>query len=695
MANLTRDNDAVDLRDIGAALSRGKAWVAGGAVAGLLAGMLATTLLSPRYEGQATIVLRGGEASGSLGGLASALPIGLGGTSVFDTELAILSSRQVLGEVVDSLRMQATVLEPESTPLGAIFADVRLPAQVEKPMTFRFEKSGGAFRVEGPGATGEARPGVPFALAGGSVTLRADSLPDRFEVSVVSRQDAIQAASRELTAKPGVGDVAVLEFEAGDPQTAAAVPNAMIARYMERRRTTDRGTNQHRYEFLTAHADSISRALAISEGRLRAYQEESGTMDPALSGQSDLGQAARLRAELEELDAEARALGEIANGRVPSTRDLAAYPTLLRNGAMNNLLSRMLDLESQRTALLNRRTPEDPDVVVLSTQIKQLEGELVGLSRSYVQGTERKRNELRQELSRYEGTLAALPARSEQILRLQREVRRLSETLVALQTQLVQTRLAAIGEGGDVRPLDLAVVPRNPSFPIPLLNLLGGLLGGLFFGAVGAVAAARARPRVREAWEAELAAGVPALRLGADPSEPLLLGSAGGARTLLVLPVGESGSQRPVAERLAATAGLRGESAVLVDLRGEEVPALPPGAPAVEEEEEHAAGTKLVARRREDGLSVWYPNGDRAPATLRRALEELESRFDRVFVVLPRLESPVTVSLLAPERPVVLAGRASRVLRTELAETTGLLARFGCAAAGVVLEAPRRGDRRG
>jgi uncharacterized protein involved in exopolysaccharide biosynthesis len=697
-----QEPETVDLRDIGAALRHGTAWIAAGAAAGLLLGLLLTWVISPRYEAAATILLRGDQKSamGALAGVASGLPLaGLSGVvdgGSFDTEIEILTSRSVIGVVVDSLALQAVVLEPRGVSARHLFAEARFPREVEGRMEYRFVRAGAEYRVEGPGAPKTVVPGVPFRLGGGEATLRRGGLPDEFRVALSSREAAISQVDRALSPSKAGGDVAELRFDAGDPETAAAVPNVLIATYMERRRTTDRGVNQHRYEFLTAHTDSISRALATAEQRLRSFQEQSGVLDPELSGKTGVEQAVRIRAELGNLEVESRALGEIAKGRVPSTRQLAAYPSLLQNPAINGILERLLDQQQKRTELLDRRTPDNPDVRVLDENIRHLEGELVTLSRAYVDGLERKEAELRGELARYQSSLSVLPGQSEQILRLQREVRRLSETMVGLQTQLVQTRLAAIGEGGEVHPLDRAVVPRKPSWPVPLLNLGGGLLGGIFLGAAGAVAAAQARPRVREPWEAEVAAGVPAVRL--DRNAPLLLGGTEDGRTVLIVPVGAGASPGEVAGRLASTAALQGRRVVLADawtVQEGSRPALAAGAAA----ERGAHGTAVVSLPEppvEGGYVVWRANGDRSPAAIRAALADLEERFELVIAAVGGLDTPVTVALLSPPRRVVLAGRTAVVSKTQLRDSVGMLARMGVETAGVVLEeAPSRRAARG
>jgi tyrosine-protein kinase Etk/Wzc len=699
------DSDAVDLRELAAAIRRGWRWIAAGAVGGLLLAAVVTILLRPRYEGTATVLLRngvegatsplaGGSSRGSqgggfsLGGLADMLSMASG----FDTEIEILTSRSVIGAVVDSLALQARVLDPRGVSPTAIFSAARFDPRLERGV-YRFERTGDAYAVKGPDATLRAVPGVPFRIGGSVLTLRAEGIPPEFEVKLMDLPDAIEQVRKRLDASRAGGEIAEVAYRAPDPVTAAAVPNAMITKYLTRRRTTDRGVNQYRYEFLEGHTDSIRAELALAEAALRRNQEESGVLDPAVYGKAELEQGLELRAALESAEVEANAFQQVlaqASAGTLSPRSLAAYPTFLKNDAINNLLSRLLELENQRTGLLDRRTESDPDVLVLDQQIRQLERQLVSMASSYLDGLRRQQSEIRRELGRYMSVLSALPAQAEANYRAEREVRRLSETLIALQTQLVQAKLAAIAEGGDVRMVDMAVPPKKPVFPSPFLNLAIGFAGGLFLGVLGALGSTYLSSRIREPRDAELATGIPAIMF--ESQAPLLLTGLDGRQSLLVIPVGSGADTGAVARRIAATAALQGVSVVLAEMadpdafraetgvgsdRGNAVAplALEPGSDGLEPV--RSGDGYLVYRGRSDGAGGMG---------VRAVLDELERRFSLVIAAVPPLDHATTTALLDPDRPVVTVVHAGMATRSDLAETAAALNRIGVSVVGVVVQ---------
>jgi tyrosine-protein kinase Etk/Wzc len=678
-------------------LRRGAGWIAGGLALGIAAALAASALTPRTYEGAAKVLLResggGSSLASRLGGLAAIMPgIPTGGGSEMETEKQILMSRPVVESVVDSLGLQALVDKP-AMATDSVFAAVRLNRDLGEPRQYRFTRDGAVYRVSGPGAPATVRPGGVLPLPVGVLVLRPDPLPKEFRVTVRDMRDAGTWVLKHLAADKPAGDVAPLRFGAGDPATAAAVPNALVEQYLKRRTTSDRGVNQHRYEFLVAHTDSIRLALAQAEADLRGYQESSGVVDPQLQGKGEFERAMSLRADMEQIDVERRALqGVLASrGSNLSVTEVASYPTLLKSAAINDLMGRIVELQTKRGQLLGQRTETDVDVRTLDANIAALQGQLLGLCRSYLSGLDRQYAQLQQEMGRYQGILGQLPAEVQESGRRQREVKRLTETLLALQTQLVETRLAAMGEGGDVRLVEPAEPPRLPTSPRPKIYLLAGAFAGLVLGIFAALLRGYLDPRVRSAGDAERAAGVPAVALA--PGEPLLLGRAGERRGVLVLPAGRGADAAGVARRIAATGALQGLQVALVELDGPggttNSTALLPAASQPRGGDEVAAPEQYAVFR--EG------SGDGAPAGggVRGGMAELEARFGLVVAALPGLTVPATVALLDPARPVVLVARAGHTRKEELRGTAEGLRRMGISIPGVVIFDDRGRGRRG
>ncbi|HEY8176499.1 MAG TPA: GNVR domain-containing protein [Gemmatimonadaceae bacterium] len=653
--------DTIEVADIVRTLKNQWRAVIGFLMLGVV-GAAAVVLFAPRrFEGKATLLARSGNTSGSsivsritgLGELMGGLGAGTLGSGI-ETELQVLRSRVLAGQVVDSLRLQFRVREPEGTPAVALIDRASL-APSFAAHKYQFDRqANGQYRTSRDGKTYDLVPGQPGALDVGTVTLRSEKLPSSFEITIMDREDAITRLGTRLEATKAGGDVAKIVYRGDDSLSAALGANALMTFYLERRKTTDRGTNQRRVEYVTAQVDSTAEQLARTERDLRRQQEASKVLDAAIVGKVELESAAQLRRSLTDVQVDEGAIKQLLAqadaGRITS-RDLAAYPVFLRGSSVSPLVGQLSDLEGQRIRLLERRTERDPEVVALDQSMRAIEASILATARSYASSVSRQREQMQARLDSIQKRIFALPAAAERGGRMERDVERLTKIFTALQAQLVEARLAAIGEGGDVRPVDLAVPSREPSFPKPLLTMGIGTAGGLLAGIVAALFLGWFGRWLRDPLEIERAVGVVAQRL--EPDAPLVMAGAAGARTVLVVPLDSRARAGPVAERLARTAKQRELQATVID---------------------------LSARANGNGA------GNGVEPTGLRLIEELERKNGVVIVHLPGLTSEATVAAMSESRPVLLVAPPGPVDRAQLASAVDMLRRLQVPCAGVVID---------
>ena len=654
----TSSPDTIDLADVARSVRRGWRVVLGSIAACLVLALLVILFGPRRFEGKASAIVRSADPSSSLlsrlggdalGGLAAgAGAIFGGGGTQLETEIQILESKSVLGEVVDSLMLQVQPREPEGLPATRFVREVRLPGSFKR-LDLDFERTGSnQYRVTGDGVNATAAAGGAVATPVGIIRLR-DSLPASFTVRLLDHEDAVKQLSKHLDVKKAGGEVLAVSYRAPDSITAAAVPNVALSTYLARKKTSDRGVNAHRVEFLSAQLDSTAVQLASAEQALRLFQERSGLLDPEVMGKLELEQAADLRKSLGEVEVEQGALdqmlAQVAAGHM-TQRQLAAFPAFLKSGGINDLLSRISELETQRTRLLETRLETDRDVVALTRSINDLQSQLVPLGTAYSGALQRQRSEIERQLGTMSAQLDQFPGEAQTSGRLVREVKRLGLTYAALQTQLVEARLSAIAEGGDIRQLDAATVPKKVAFPDPVITTSAGVGLGLVVGLLLALVAGSHGRYVEGPAAIERVAGVPALRF--DPRTPLLMSGRSAVRTVLLIPVEQGVGTLRVAERLADTALARGQSATILDLTS-------PSAAA--------------------------PVG----ASVGGLISRLEQEHSLVVVRLPGMASDSTAAALSDDRPVLLVAPLRRVSRRNLTGAMETLRRLDVPCAGVVL----------
>ena len=650
--------DTVDLADIARSLVRGWRWILGGVAAGAAVGLLVLLFAPRRFDGSATAIIRATpEAGGSMlaklgeagaGGGAAAL-LGGGITPPIETDIQILSSRSVVGAVVDSLHLQVEVRSPalpsdlvvRATRFAPSFKDLQVSVDRVAPGQYRYSSGG-----ESGSVTADGKIVLPI----GTLVLQS-ALPEQLRLRVFDRDEEIQRISKNLSVAKAGGEVVRVGFRARDSLSAAAVPNAVLVDYLARRKTDDRGVNAHRAEFLAQQLDSTSALQRNAEEALRRFQEQSGLVDAQVIGRLELESAADLRKNLGALEVEGGALeqllAQVKTGQL-TPRQLIAYPSFLKSPGINDLLRQLAELETDRTKLLERRLESDQQVMALSQSIANIEGQLMPLAASYASALRKQRASLQSQLGQITTRLTSLPGSAESSTRLTREVLRLNQLSLALQTQLVQARLSAISEGGDVRALDRATPPRKVAFPEPWLTMGLGVAVGLVFGLAAALFASAHGRYLEGTGAIERLLGVPAVLF--TPGVPLLMSGREALRTLLIVSIDDDTITEPVAARLAGTARARGDLVTVLD------------------------GS--------DGS---------AAQSINALIDSAEEASSLVLVRLPGFASEVTAAVLNSSRPVLLVAREGRVNRRALVGAAETLKRLNVPCAGVVLvDSPRR-----
>jgi len=436
-----------------------------GAGVGALIGGGMVLWLPPRFDGRALVLIRttsdpAAALVSKAGPLADLAPSALGGSfkDELETELALLKSRVVAAVVTDSLRLQ---VRPQS------------PARVSPLSLIDSVRTLGRFAPY----TTTLKPGRND-VTGGVVWVRAEA-PGEVRVRFVDRDDAIDDVIEHLQVKKEGGEVVRVAYQGRDSLTSASVPNLAIATYLARRRTVDRGLNQRRFEFMSSASDSIHRDMVAAVSTRRKLQDESGVpaMEPAIRALVE--QIADLESTLGQQRAEAAALEALLRV-TKDPRQLATFPALLRSPLVNELVGLLAQLEVRRTTLLASVPATSPAVQALDLSRDSIVVQLVPLARTYLEALATERGMLEKDLDTARDRLRALPGAGEALLLAESRVGQLAAMDNGIGAQVLQARLAALTEGGDVRLVDPAVPPRRVTFPRPLPTIaVSAVLGVL------------------------------------------------------------------------------------------------------------------------------------------------------------------------------------------------------------------------
>jgi len=492
-------------------------WVAG--LGCILAVMTWTLLVTPRYRSAALVRVQDDPTSSGLSDALSSIPgagmLGLSRDEV-ESEIGVLTSRRVLDAVIDSLVLMVRRPAGERADIG--MAALRAPEDDLDGKLIFTPTDGAAWtvdlRLEAPSALTPSQPSVvpgdtlrigglwlrfdPRVAPGGARSPLTLRLSPRFEVRE-ALLDRLDVRRQEIGSR-----LIAITFDDSDRLLAAQVVERMLAEYLGFVARTEQGDLGSTAAELRRQLVVQRAALDAAEDALRRNQERSGLVVPEEQAAAQIKRYAALRAELDAAEVERRAvdgmlaLTEARAGQTRSPeayRQLATYPSLLSNRAIQDLLESLLTLENTRSERQLLLADESRELRQLAARIAEIERSLQRLGTQYLEAIVVRSRSLTTAIAAIDVELARLPQEEMRYIRLLRDRQVLTEGYLLLQKQLRQTELREALRLDQVRIVDTPVVahPDDPQFPKVLVHLVLALVLGLSVGAAVSAAQRSAR----------------------------------------------------------------------------------------------------------------------------------------------------------------------------------------------------------
>ncbi len=425
--------------------------------------------------------------------------------SEVSTEMEVLSSRTLAEDAVTGLALQLRLVEPTGAERSKLFRAIAVAPDAEPGLYVLTREASGRFAItpeEGGAPVARVAVGQPVRFRGVSFSMLPEAgRHERLVIGVSGFGSAVSGVRSGIRVSRTGRDVKIvtLTYQNSDRDLTAEVPNLIARRFVARRDAAQKATAGSTIAFLRQQLDTLAIQLRSAEGALLAYRERERVVNPAVEGSTQLNRIVQLQTERSMLESERSSLDKLVKeveakaaaaspDRPSAYRSLLSFPSLLRNQAASELLRSLTSAEDERSALLGRRTPEDPDVQVLSSRIETLEGELRTMAVSYLQGLTHQVGSLDSTLGGFGRELQRVPERELQYTRLERQPKMLEELFALLQTRLKEAQIAQAANDLSVQVVDPAERPRRPIRPRPMLNLLlGVMLGGLLGTGAGFV----------------------------------------------------------------------------------------------------------------------------------------------------------------------------------------------------------------
>jgi len=479
--------------------------VAGALVFALVAAWTLTA--TPRYKSSATLRIASSASAASplLDQLSSVPGIGLMGLGrdELETEIGVLRSKRIAELVLDSLAFMVRLTKPAGVRDSILTARAQGASDVQATLKFvRADK--GAFVVTAEKLTGAEFSGASVApgdtVRVGNVVLTLDgSLAKRnlaeFEVQLLPRFKALKRFNDLLDVRQQEGGSRLVEvaFEDADRVQAARAVARVVTEYIAYTNVNDATDDQFRTLELGRAVDSVAKNLTRAEERLKSFKENQKILIPDEQATQQLKRIALLRTQLDGLEVEHNALSRMLKlidtrsngGRSPQAyRQLATFPSLIANKAIQDYLATLVELENERSTLGLRRTGDNEDMQQLTARITELEQQLNRLGTQYEENLEQQIDVATQSVKVMANDLDVFPRQEMEYVRLLRDRTIWNEGFIILQKQLKQAELSTALRTEKVRVVDSARVAnvKDVEFPKTGVQLL---LGAILAVAVG------------------------------------------------------------------------------------------------------------------------------------------------------------------------------------------------------------------
>lgn len=458
---------------------RRRKWIILGAVAGaLVLGLVVTLLMTPKYTATSTIEIRRetrnvAETEGSQAQIAAM------DQEFYNTQYGLLQSRALAERVAAELQL------------------------ADSPEFFQLFQSGKADEW----------------FENGRVIARVSSREERLREAGEILLESFSFST------PRLSRLVNLQFTSPDPIFSKRVADAWAEGFIQLTLRRQYDTTSYAREFLEGRLEQLRLRIDESERALVRYAANQGIVNlpgaVVAGAQGGVTTTERpLAAEdLASLNAELnRAVAERIQAQSRLNATGGQLTESLQNEAISGLRQRRAELMAEYARLMVQFEPDYPPAKAIQAQVQQLEQSIAreeARVRNTVSETYRaavaREGRLRQQVSGMENALLDHRRRSIQYNIYQRDV----DTNRQLYDALLQ-RYKEIGVAGgvgvtNISIVDGAVLPKEPSSPWLLLNMVIALLAGAGLGIAAAYILEQVDQGIGDPKEVEDALGVPLL----------------------------------------------------------------------------------------------------------------------------------------------------------------------------------------
>lgn len=418
------------------------------------------------------------------------------GASIY-TEIAELKSRSLAEDVVDSLDLNLLVSAPRRAKRSDIFAATSIERAAAGGDYSLRRTAPNTFQL----GSRTIHVGEPFVVRGAAFTLAPSANNfERIDFKVEPFQEAVKSIQRQLGIRrpDREADIINITYETTDRDLARDVPNTTARLFIGRRQAVKSQQARSTVAFLNTQLDTLGQQLRGFERGLQSFREGASVVSLDAEGEAQVKRLADFQAQRDLADAERSSLAGLIKeidrtpqrvGQPSRYRRLLGFPSILGSGAAAEVLGSLNEVENERAKLLERRTPDDPEVQALTNRITDMEDQLHQLVVTNLTSLTNRIASLDNVLGQFASDLKKIPAKEIQLARLKRQANVTEQIYTTLQSRMKEAQIVAAVQDPSVRVVDPAITPLKPIQPDKPLDLMLALILGIALG--GSVAFVR------------------------------------------------------------------------------------------------------------------------------------------------------------------------------------------------------------
>lgn len=520
----------LDVRRLLESLWRWKWLIVGCTVLGIAGGLIASRFVTPMYQTRGTIWLERDQQRG--GPLRAQDPLaGQGWSSVF-------RSNAVVEPVVRDLKLYLNTGALEGVDARA-FDNFRIgESTVGGEYTLEVEP-GGAYELTLADTSAVERGELGGAIGesfGFDWTPPATMFEDeaRASFTVLTTRQAVMRLQSALSVNYSE-DAGIFTASLTWPnaEESARLLNALQDQFIETATDLKNAQLRETLAILRTQTDSAYQRLAGAESAYQQFrvgaitQPSEGQLIPGTGpasgrggsiaqGDPVFGQFFQTRLERSELEMELEQLGRILQ-EVRSTGyvdmlTLMSLSSANQHPGLESTLTLLSEKEAERRALLATFTEQAEPVQIISDEIDQIKQNAIpALLTELIEQLQQRLSSVEEQLAVRGQELQAIPGRTIEQARLEREMRAAETLHDNLQSNMKQAELAEATSSPGLQVLDRASVPLSPTEDtVPRIMLMASL-AGLGLGLAGALLLDRMDKRIRYPDQIERGLGLPLL----------------------------------------------------------------------------------------------------------------------------------------------------------------------------------------